>query len=65
MQPVNIHTPEVPEGITTSDEFIEWLLALLDGRIIPGDMVLIDRDDTSFLTAQWQKIKEKEKSIHD
>lgn len=65
MQPVNIHTPEVPENITTSDEFIEWLLALLDGRIIPGDMVLIDRDDTKFLTEQWKKIKEKEKSTHD
>lgn len=65
MQPVNIHTPEVPENITTSNEFIEWLLALLDGRIIPGDMVLIDRDDTKFLTEQWKKIKEKEKSTHD
>lgn len=65
MQPVNIHTPEVPENITTSDEFIEWLLALLDGRIIPGDMVLIDRDDTKFLTEQWKKIKEKERSTHD
>ncbi len=63
MQPAKIYTPEVPEDITTSDEFIDWLLALLDGSIIPGHMVLIDRDDTSALTAQWKKIKEKEKSL--
>lgn len=65
MNPINIYTPTVPEGICTPNEFIEWLLALLDGELIPGDMVLIDRDDTKFLTEQWKKIKEKEKSTHD
>ncbi len=63
MQPAKIYTPEVPQDITTPDEFIDWLLALLDGRIIPGDVVLIDRDDVSTLTAQWKKIKEKENSL--
>lgn len=65
MQPATIYTPEVPENITTSDEFIDWFLALLDGCTGPGDMVLIDRDDISFLSAQWTKIKEKEQSTHD
>lgn len=66
MSPATIYTPEVPESITNSDEFIGWFLALLDGCAGPGDMVLIDREDINFLSKQWKKIKQgKEQSTHD